>query len=118
MAAGVALMASITRVAQTPALATAEFGHLFQPDSCSTSYYSCLWSDVMMADTLAAFGEAGGDWDKATADRFAALLLATGKQADRAAAYRGFCGRDPDVNALLNKRGFPIASAARGAGAK
>jgi peptidyl-dipeptidase Dcp len=61
----------------------------------------------MDADTWAAFEEAGSRWHKPTADRFRATLLSTGNETDRAEAYRAFRGRDPDVNALLKKRGFP-----------
>ena len=41
------------------------------------------------------------------ADRFRTILLSTGNETDRAEAYREFRGRDPDVKALLKKRGFP-----------
>ena len=85
-----------------------QFNHLFSSDSYSAGYYSYLWSETMDADTFAAFEEAGGAWDKATADRFATILLSTGNETDRAEAYRAFRGRDPDVNALLKQRGFPI----------
>lgn len=83
------------------------FNHLFSSDSYSAGYYSYLWSETMDADTFAAFEEAGSPWDKATADRFARVLLSTGNETDRAEAYRRFRGRDPDVNALLKQRGFP-----------
>ncbi|MBB4610055.1 M3 family metallopeptidase [Sphingomonas yabuuchiae] len=84
-----------------------QFNHLFSSDSYSAGYYSYLWSETMDADTFAAFEEAGSPWDKATADRFARILLSTGNESDRAEAYRAFRGRDPDVNALLKQRGFP-----------
>lgn len=84
-----------------------QFGHLFSSDAYSAGYYSYLWSETMDADTWAAFGEAGSPWDKATAERFARVLLSTGNETDRAEAYRAFRGRDPDVDALLRKRGFP-----------
>ncbi|MBB4048421.1 M3 family metallopeptidase [Sphingomonas sp. UMB7805-LC452B] len=84
-----------------------QFNHLFSSDSYSAGYYSYLWSETMDADTFAAFEEAGSPWDKATADRFAKILLSTGNETDRAEAYRAFRGRDPDVNALLKQRGFP-----------
>ncbi len=84
-----------------------QFGHLFSSDAYSAGYYSYLWSEVMDADTWAAFQEAGSPWDKATADRFRETLLSTGNETDRAAAYRAFRGRDPDVKALLRRRGFP-----------
>ncbi|WP_317128306.1 M3 family metallopeptidase [Sphingomonas baiyangensis] len=84
-----------------------QFNHLFSSDSYSAGYYSYLWSETMDADTWAAFEEAGGPWDQATAKRFADILLSTGNETDRAEAYRQFRGRDPDVNALLKVRGFP-----------
>ncbi|UZK71105.1 M3 family metallopeptidase [Sphingomonas sp. S1-29] len=87
-----------------------QFNHLFSSDAYSAGYYSYLWSETMDADTWAAFEEAGSPWDKATADRFAKVLLSTGNETDRAEAYRAFRGRDPDVNALLKVRGFPTTN--------
>ncbi|WP_432769073.1 M3 family metallopeptidase [Sphingopyxis sp.] len=84
-----------------------QFGHLFSSDAYSAGYYSYLWSETMDADTWAAFLEAGGPWDRTVADRFRTMLLMTGNETDRADAYRAFRGRDPDVKALLEKRGFP-----------
>jgi len=95
-----------------------QFNHLFSSDSYSAGYYSYLWSETMDADTWAAFEEAGSPWDKATADRFARFLLSTGNETDRAEAYRQFRGRDPDVNALLRKRGFPVNGAGASGGSK
>ncbi len=92
-----------------------QFQHLFSSDSYSAGYYSYLWSETMDADTFAAFEEAGSPWDKPTADKFARLLLSTGNETDRAEAYRAFRGRDPDVNALLKKRGFAPTQAAQDA---
>ncbi len=92
-----------------------QFQHLFSSDSYSAGYYSYLWSETMDADTFAAFEEAGSPWDKPTADKFARILLSTGNETDRAEAYRAFRGRDPDVNALLKKRGFDPTQAGKGA---
>lgn len=86
------------------------FNHLFSSDAYSAGYYSYLWSETMDADTWAAFVETGNVWDPATAERFARYLLSTGNETDRAEAYRQFRGRDPDVNALLIKRGFPTGN--------
>jgi peptidyl-dipeptidase Dcp len=85
-----------------------QFNHLFSSDAYSAGYYSYLWSETMDADTWAAFEEAGSFWDKPTATRFKETLLATGNETDRAEAYRAFRGRDPDVKALMKKRGFPV----------
>ena len=85
------------------------FNHLFSSDAYSAGYYSYLWSDTMAADTWAAFEESGNVWDPAIARRFAETILTTGNEIDRAEAYRQFRGRDPDVNALLRNRGFPVS---------
>jgi len=84
-----------------------QFNHLFSSDSYSAGYYSYLWSETMDADTWAAFEQTGNVWDNATAERFKTVLLETGNETDRADAYRQFRGRDPDVSALLKRRGFP-----------
>ena len=85
-----------------------QFGHLFSSDSYSAGYYSYLWSETMDADTWAAFEEAGNPFDRKIADSFRIHLLSTGNETDRAEAYRKFRGRDPDVTALLKRRGFPV----------
>ena len=62
----------------------------------------------MDADTWAAFEATGNVFDPALASRFKQIVLKTGNETDRAAAYRDFRGRDPDVSALLQRRGFPV----------
>jgi len=84
-----------------------QFGHLFSSDSYSAGYYSYLWSETMDADTWAAFEASGNVYDRKIADAFRTYLLSTGNETDRAEAYRQFRGRDPEVEALLKRRGFP-----------
>ncbi|HEY6180208.1 MAG TPA: M3 family metallopeptidase, partial [Kofleriaceae bacterium] len=86
-----------------------QFSHLFASDAYSAGYYSYLWSEVMDADTREAFVEAGDPFDPTVAAKLRKFILAPGNTTDRAEAYREFRGRDPDVSALLKKRGFPIA---------
>ena len=83
-----------------------QFGHLFSSDAYSAGYYSYLWSETMDADTWAAFES--DPFNRTIADRFRIFLLSTGNETDRAEAYRAFRGRDPDVTALLKRRGFPV----------
>ena len=85
-----------------------QFNHLFSSDSYSAGYYSYLWSETMDADTWAAFKAGGNVWDKGIAGRFKDIILKTGNETDRIEAYRAFRGRDPDVRALLERRGFPV----------
>jgi peptidyl-dipeptidase Dcp len=84
-----------------------QFGHLFSSDAYSAGYYSYLWSETMDADTWEAFEATGNPYDRKIADGFRTYLLSTGNETDRAEAYRQFRGRDPDVEALLKRRGFP-----------
>jgi peptidyl-dipeptidase Dcp len=84
-----------------------QFNHLFSSDAYSAGYYSYLWSEVMDADTWAAFEESGKVFDPVLADKMRRFILAPGNTTDRAAAFRAFRGRDPDVTALLKVRGFP-----------
>jgi peptidyl-dipeptidase Dcp len=85
-----------------------QFNHLFSSDGYSAGYYSYLWSEVMDADTREAFAETGDVFDPTVAGKLRKYILAPGNSTDRAEAYRQFRGRDPDVSALLKKRGFPI----------
>jgi peptidyl-dipeptidase Dcp len=84
-----------------------QFGHLFSGDGYSAGYYSYLWSEVMDADTWAAFTESEMTWNPVLASRYKNEILATGNTTDRGDAYRAFRGRDPDVNAYLKGKGFP-----------
>jgi len=90
---------------------TPQFGHVFAGDGYSAGYYSYLWSDTLSADAWEAFTEAGGPYDEAVARRFRDEVLSKGNTVDPAAAYRAFRGRDPDIAALMRKRGFPPPAA-------
>jgi peptidyl-dipeptidase Dcp len=85
-----------------------QFGHLFSSDGYSAGYYSYLWSEVMDADTWEMFEASGNVFDPTVAASMRDIILAPGNSTDRADAYRQFRGRDPDVNALLRIRGFPV----------
>jgi peptidyl-dipeptidase Dcp len=88
------------------------FDHLFGNDMYSAGYYSYMWADVMAADAWQAFVEAGGPWDAAANERLRMHILSDGNSIDRAEAYRRFRGRDPDIRALLDARGFATVRSA------
>lgn len=87
---------------------TPQFGHVFSSDGYSAGYYSYLWSDVITADAFGAFTEGKGAYDKAIAARLVKYIFSVGNTIDPADAYRNFRGRDPQVSALMKKRGFPV----------
>jgi len=87
---------------------TPQFGHVFANDGYSAGYYSYLWSDVLNADAYEAFTEAGGPYDKKVAERLKKYVFSVGNTIDPADGYRQFRGRDPKVEALMKKRGFPV----------
>jgi peptidyl-dipeptidase Dcp len=95
---------------------TPQFGHIFSSDSYSAGYYSYLWTDVIAADAFEAFTEAGGPYDKKVAERLRKYVFSVGNTVDPAEGYRSFRGRDPRVEALMRKRGFP-AEESKGGGA-
>src|SRR5215207_8184167 len=98
---------------------TPQFGHVFASDGYSAGYYSYLWSDVLTADAFGAFVEGGGPYDKAVAERLRRFIFSVGNTVDPAEAYRSFRGRDPRVEALMRKRGFPVdESKSKGGGDK
>jgi peptidyl-dipeptidase Dcp len=82
------------------------FQHIFGSDGYSAAYYSYLWADVITADAVEAFTEAGGLFDREVAERLRRHVLAAGNTEDPAAAYRAFRGSDPGVDALMRKRGL------------
>jgi peptidyl-dipeptidase Dcp len=90
---------------------TPQFLHIFSGDSYSAGYYSYLWSDVITADAYGAFVEAGGPYDTEVARRLRENIFSVGNTIDPAEGYRAFRGRDPQVEALMIKRGFASASA-------
>ena len=71
----------------------------------SASYYSYTWSEVLDSDAFQAFKEKVNLFDPATAKAFRKLLSKGGSE-NPAAVYREFRGRDPHVEALIEKRGL------------
>jgi peptidyl-dipeptidase Dcp len=90
---------------------TPHFSHVFSSDGYSAGYYSYLWSDVITADAAEAFVEGGGFYSPEVARRLRENIFSVGNTIDPAQGYRAFRGRDPQVEALMRKRGFaPPAS--------
>lgn len=85
---------------------TPHFSHVFSSDGYAAGYYSYLWADTLVADAWEAFVHSGDLFDAKLAQRLRDHVFTTGNQSEPDVAYRNFRGRDPDINALLRKRGF------------
>jgi peptidyl-dipeptidase Dcp len=83
------------------------FMHIFGSDGYSAGYYSYLWSDVLTADAYEAFKEGTGPYDRMVAQSLVDHVFSVGNTIDPADGFRAFRGRDPEVEALMRKRGFP-----------
>ncbi len=86
------------------------FLHVFSGDGYSAAYYSYLWADTLVADAWEAFTEAGGPYDPQVALRLLQHVFSVGNTVDPDQAYQAFRGRQPRIDALMRKRGFPVAS--------
>ena len=89
---------------------TPQFGHIFSGDGYSAGYYSYLWADTLTADAWEAFTEGKGAWDRDIAKRLRDYVFSVGNTIDPADGYKSFRGRDPQIEALMRKRGFAPAS--------
>ena len=88
--------------------------HLFRRRLCRRLLLLPLVAKCSTPTALRAFEEAGDPFDPATAERLYNYIYSGGGSRDFAEAYRLFRGRDPDINGLLEKRGFADSGAARG----
>lgn len=82
------------------------FLHLFSGPEYAAAYYVYIWAEVLDADAFEAFREAGDPFDPAVADRLRRFVYAAGNRFEPGAAFRAFRGRDPDIGAMIAKRGL------------
>lgn len=80
------------------------FNHIFS-GGYSAGYYSYLWSELLDADCFQAFKETGDLFDQETAKKFR-TLLSKGGSAPGMDLYVEFRGKTPEIDPLLEKKGF------------
>jgi len=80
------------------------FGHIFA-GGYSAGYYSYKWAEVLEADAFAKFKE-DGIFNKDTAASFRDNILSKGNLEDPMDLYKKFRGREPKVEALLERDGL------------
>jgi peptidyl-dipeptidase Dcp len=84
---------------------TTYFRHIFS-GSYAAGYYSYTWAEVLDADAFAAFKETGRLFDRKTATAFRRNVLEKGGTEDPKLLYQRFRGRDPKIDALLERNGL------------
>ncbi len=80
------------------------FAHIFS-GGYSSGYYAYIWAGVLDSDAFQAFKETGL-FNKETAAAFRNNVLAKGGTEDPMELYKRFRGAEPNIDALLIKRGL------------
>ena len=80
------------------------FSHIFA-GGYSMGYYSYLWTEVLEADAFVPFSEKGF-FHKETADKLKKYVYSSGNSDDLMTQYIRYRGSEPNIEALLKKRGF------------
>lgn len=80
------------------------FSHIFA-GGYSAGYYSYLWAEVLDADAFQAFKETGDIFNQEVAKKYRTLLSKGGTEKGMD-LYKEFRGREPKIDALIEKRGL------------
>lgn len=80
------------------------FAHTFA-GGYSAGYYAYLWAEVLAADAYAVMQERGG-LTRENGDAVRREVYSVGNTREPMESYRAFAGRDPQVDALLKRRGL------------
>jgi peptidyl-dipeptidase Dcp len=80
------------------------FSHIFA-GGYAAGYYGYKWAEVLDADAFSVFKETG-IFNKETASRFRTTVLEKGGTAHPMVLYKNFRGKEPTIDALLERSGL------------
>jgi peptidyl-dipeptidase Dcp len=81
------------------------FSHVFSSDEYSAGYFSYIWADVLVADSIEWFEKNGG-LTRTNGDHFRGTVLSHGGSVEAMTLFREFTGAGPEVAPLLRHRGL------------
>ncbi|MCJ7801183.1 MAG: M3 family metallopeptidase [Candidatus Marinimicrobia bacterium] len=82
------------------------FKHIFAGWAYSAGYYSYIWAEILDADAFQYFKDSGDLFNKVIAAKYRKFALGLSGTEDPAEIYRKFRGKDPEIEALLIRRGL------------
>jgi peptidyl-dipeptidase Dcp len=88
-----------------PRYRTTYFSHVFASDDYSAGYFSYIWADVLVADSIEWFLKNGG-LTRANGDHFRGTVLSHGGSVEAMTLFHEFTGGGPEVGPLLRHRGL------------
>ena len=80
------------------------FAHIFS-GGYSSGYYSYLWSEILDADAFAMFKKSGNVFNPELAKKYKKMISLGGTKSGME-LFKEFSGREPDIKALLERKGF------------
>jgi peptidyl-dipeptidase Dcp len=83
---------------------TVQFSHIMA-GGYSAGYYSYKWAEVLDADAFSLFKEKG-IFNEETANSFRENVLSKGGTEHPMVLYKNFRGKEPNINALLERNGI------------